>query len=740
VDNDADGDGLTDAEERTYGTDPDDPDTDGDGLTDGDEVDLYGTVPTKSDTDGGGVMDGDEVSRGTDPLEQADDFDQPQYGLQGGSCSTSTPSGPAPMLLGLVLLVLAGLPFRRRKKNARSRTLTVVTTLAAALVMSQAFLAQSVWAQGTTSAAKPGGFQVEHFEPLPVQETNIFNIASSDVLGHMRPSGGLFLHFVDDPIQIVDRNGGEVESRLLSNQLKAEITGGLGLYDFADIGVVVPFVAYQNSGSLESFGGGNVDAVAMGDIRLVPKVRILEREHLFGVGAALLVPVYLPTGDTDSFNSDGDFRVEPRLAIDWKHDSGVLLAANLAWQPREQVFALDYAAGDMLRWGVGVEAPLVNEFWARASLFGDVPLEDARDPETVSTTIDNDNGQPIELLGGFAYKLPRGLQASFGGGAGLNRSVGAPDFRMMAHFSYSPRLNDTDQDGLADADDACPALAEDMDGYNDSDGCPDVDNDADGIVDADDRCPVESEDEDGFEDDDGCPESDNDGDGFADSDDECPVKPEDKDGFEDDDGCPDEDNDVDGIVDASDSCPDEAEDVDGYQDDDGCPEGDNDQDGIADADDLCPEYAEVVNGFEDQDGCPDEGESKVRVTEDRIHIEEKIFFDTNKATIKERSNNILSQIVSVMKAHPELTRVRVGGHTDSRGDSDHNLALSQRRADAVREYLIVNGISQKRIESKGYGETKPLADNLTQSGREENRRVEFTIVSVDGKPVNPASQ
>jgi outer membrane protein OmpA-like peptidoglycan-associated protein len=736
---DTDGGGVDDGEEVDRGSDPTDPaddnpsdDSDGDGLTDAEEA-AQGTDPNDPDTDGGGVPDGEEVDRGSDPLDASDDFDQPSYGLQGGSCSTATPSGPAPMLLTLALLLLVGLPFRRAKKNGRTSRIFGVMAVSAAIILPQIVSPQQAQAQDATLEAT--GFQVEHFEPLPVQETSIFNIASSDVLGHMRPSGGIFLHFVDDPIQMVDRNGGQIESRLLSNQLKAEITGGFGLYDIADIGVVVPFVAYQDSGSLASLGGASVDTFAMGDIRVVPKVRLLKREHFFGIGAAILAPVYLPTGDTDSFNSDGEFRVEPRLAIDWQHGSGVLLAANLGWQPREEIYALDYASGDKLRWGMGVEAPLVNNFWARASLFGDVALEDARNPENAAESIGNDNGTPIELLGGFAYKLPRGLSASFGGGAGLNRSVGSPDFRMMAHFSYSPRLNDSDRDGIADASDNCPHLPEDKDGYDDNDGCPDVDNDADGILDADDRCPEEAEDEDGYEDEDGCPEKDNDGDGFADADDECPMKAEDKDGFEDNDGCPEEDNDVDGIVDADDQCPNEAEDVDGYQDDDGCPDLDRDKDGIADADDLCPDKAEVINGFEDEDGCPDKGKSKVRVTQDRIHIEEKIFFDTNKATIKERSNNILGQIVSVMKAHPEITKVRIGGHTDSRGDNDHNLALSQRRANAVREYLIVNGISQNRIESKGFGETTPVADNASETGREKNRRVEFTIVSVNGKPV-----
>ncbi|MFW5960779.1 MAG: OmpA family protein, partial [Chitinivibrionales bacterium] len=98
------------------------------------------------------------------------------------------------------------------------------------------------------------------------------------------------------------------------------------------------------------------------------------------------------------------------------------------------------------------------------------------------------------------------------------------------------------------------------------------DRDGDGIPDEVDQCPDVPEDVDGFEDDDGCPDFDNDGDGIYDVDDKCPDEPEDFDGFEDDDGCPDPDNDMDGIVDEEDACPNQPETVNGYKDNDGCPD------------------------------------------------------------------------------------------------------------------------------------------------------------------------
>src|SRR6185503_17647656 len=99
---------------------------------------------------------------------------------------------------------------------------------------------------------------------------------------------------------------------------------------------------------------------------------------------------------------------------------------------------------------------------------------------------------------------------------------------------------DPDHDGIVGAADKCPNDAEDMDGFQDADGCPDRDNDNDGIPDATDKCPNQAEDKDGFQDADGCPDPDNDGDGVPDATDKCPTEPETKNGYQDADGCPDE--------------------------------------------------------------------------------------------------------------------------------------------------------------------------------------------------------
>ena len=246
------------------------------------------------------------------------------------------------------------------------------------------------------------------------------------------------------------------------------------------------------------------------------------------------------------------------------------------------------------------------------------------------------------------------------------------------------------------------------------------DRDGDGIKDNVDKCPDDPEDKDGFEDEDGCPDLDNDKDGIPDKTDKCPNDPEDKDGFQDEDGCPDPDNDGDGLFDKVDQCPNDPEDKDGFEDADGCPDPDNDKDGFLDKDDKCPNEPGVA-----PDGCPRKY-NLVVVTEKKIELKQTVFFDFNKATIKSVSFALLNDVGQAMADNPKI-KVEIGGHTDSIGNDAFNLKLSQQRAESVRTYLIKRGIDSNRMVPKGYGENVPIADNRTEAGRSQNRRVEFVI-------------
>lgn len=226
-------------------------------------------------------------------------------------------------------------------------------------------------------------------------------------------------------------------------------------------------------------------------------------------------------------------------------------------------------------------------------------------------------------------------------------------------------------------------------------------------------------------------DGDQDGDGVVDARDACPEQAEDRDGFGDEDGCPDMDNDRDGLADAADRCPLQAEDPDGFADTDGCPEADNDNDGVIDSVDQCPSAA----GPESSAGCPRVYEN-VELTGDAIRIQQQVHFEQDRAVIRSVSYSILNVVAQVLLDYPD-TSVEVQGHTDSAGNDEYNLQLSQERADAVRAYLVERGIAPTRLTARGYGETRPIESNRTSRGRAINRRVEFVRTDANALPGTP---
>lgn len=210
------------------------------------------------------------------------------------------------------------------------------------------------------------------------------------------------------------------------------------------------------------------------------------------------------------------------------------------------------------------------------------------------------------------------------------------------------------------------------------------------------------------------PPADRDGDGVLDTDDQCIDVPGDKPS-----GCPPPgDRDGDGFTDDVDACVD----VPGIAPD-GCPDPDPDKDGILGTNDACPDVAETKNGFEDTDGCPDE----VPTDFAGLEVLEGVFFPTNEDTLGKTSIDILDRAVAALQKHPSV-RVEISGHTDSTGNREHNMDLSQRRAEAVKRYLVEHGIEASRMETRGAGPDEPLDSNSSNAGRAKNRRIEFRVL------------
>ena len=270
----------------------------------------------------------------------------------------------------------------------------------------------------------------------------------------------------------------------------------------------------------------------------------------------------------------------------------------------------------------------------------------------------------------------------------------------MQHFlglTFKFGAKDTDGDGIYDKDDACPEVA----GKKEFNGCPDTDND--GIEDSKDACPDVA----GPVEFNGCPDTD--GDGIADKDDACPEVA----GPKALNGCPDTDGD--GIADKDDKCPS----VKGPKENGGCPWPDRDGDGVLDKDDKCPD----VKGTVANQGCPEVSDEAIKKLNDYAKT---ILFDTGKFSFQKQTFPVLQAITAILKEYP-TAKFSIEGHTDNVGKADFNQKLSDGRANAVKQYLIDNGIDPFRLTSKGFGMDNPIDTNKTAKGRANNRRVEVKL-------------
>jgi outer membrane protein OmpA-like peptidoglycan-associated protein len=499
----------------------------------------------------------------------------------------------------------------------------------------------------------------------------------------------------------------------------------------------------------------------LGDLALVPKLRILNPSRT-ALGIAIIPGLILPTGDKAKFLGEGQTIFQPQAIVEmnWGRAGVFRTALNLGMRIRtggtsqfvdnqanynRPVRTLSNAnpplpqdgtsaGGENTNMGISVGNEILAGLGASwgvvpfvFDLVGEVYTFTGLDSKKInadgSTSTMGPGGEAV--LGFKAYLAPNSFFMAGGGYGIIPTSYGTTQGRFFAGIVFEPGAGDRDGDGIKDDVDKCPDDPEDFDGFEDEDGCPDLDNDQDGIPDTLDKCPNEP----GPRENQGCPLNkvhDRDGDGIPDDIDKCPDEPEDFDGFEDEDGCPDLDNDKDGIPDKLDLCPNDPEDFDGFEDEDGCPDPDNDHDRILDVNDKCPNEPETYNGFEDEDGCPDKG--LVIVQRGKLEILDKIYFETDKDIIMERSFPLLDAIAATIKGHPEIALIEIQGHADERGDDEHNLDLTDRRAHSVMRALEDRGVELGRLKARGYGETRPVCTQHNEDCWSKNRRVEFIIL------------
>lgn len=617
-----------------------------------------------------------------------------------------------------------------------------MSPLAVLLAFSAPALAQTTTDTGATSLATTGGFDAHGFRLVS------FDADPRDPMRLQRPgdmeSGSWYVgglgEFANRPLVFQTASDPDPVS-YLSGVVAANLAAGVVAADPVRFDLSVPFYLASN-------GVDGSQGASLGDVRLSSLVAFMQPEDTGRYGLGVVAAIDVPTGRPEHFLGDTGVAGLLALANTVEQDEitvttqiGARLAPNTSADERpaptqggdtlEAAGSVGYLLDDMT--GVTLEAEV------------GVPFS----PEVREAI-----GIGAEATLGVRHVREGGAHVSGGLGFGLGRGAGATPLRVLIGGGFgtaSASPKDSDADGLSDRDDDCVSQPETVNGYRDDDGCPDelpaitftatykgdLQDDAVVSIDGDEAQAT--------------PRSVSGPEGQAftvsASAGSC-LKGSQSLSY--------------GAVAADVTVPlemlagkvkiqvrneDEAPlagaEVRYIGDDDRCLPSERGA-GIGDATHTvgigqymvfvtAPGYGVHRQTIEVTDG----GEvlveakltpTKVQIEGDKIVILEKVFFQTGKGVIEERSYGLLDEVASTIQTAPLDGIVEVQGHTDDQGKESSNLNLSQARAEAVVEYLVGKGVPAEKLRAKGYGESKPIADNKTEDGRAKNRRVEFLIV------------
>jgi len=649
-------------------------------------------------------------------------------------------------------------------------------------------------------------------------------------------------------------NQGDPED-ILGERLLLDTTLVFGALRWLDVALAVPLALSQAGQTL-----GNEQTlanVALGDPRLSIRSHLASNQTK-SIEIAGILETWAPIGDEEAFMAEGGPGFTARVASDFRIASRTGISAGLGYHLRPEISLAGLAVDDEIQGALAAHHTLGS---GRFAVTGELKVAtDAFAPFEIKQR----NAGDLNL--GGRWNATGGHQVTVGTGFGILSGIGSPKWRAFVGYGYAgkrmtsapsmvedapiqdsiasqspttktlspkPKVSrsvkpipvsksahalrgDIDQDGLAQNQDQCPYLAEDLDGFRDTDGCPESDNDLDGIPDASDGAPNSPEDWDGYKDTDGIADTDNDRDGFEDSADSCPNRAGAGDGcpgtplrwmalikrrastndrpvrlgqlifpgrviaFHEKSHRPREESEstVDALAEyirldpslvrievgvhrktnrgvkqdrwlstvhamsIKNALVKKGVDADrlfpyGY----GRTRRDNNvktahhSDSHVELRVLAPgERARKISNVKlppqltPRESKPTAGAIRPLVVKKakRLVPDYPIRFRARKSALTERGQQNALQLIALIKQYPNH-HIEVGVHTDGLGAKKMKLGLSQSRADSLRDYLIAGGIDQSVLTARGYGATKPIADDSTIDGRAKNRRVELLV-------------
>ncbi len=510
-------------------------------------------------------------------------------------------------------------------------------------------------------------FDLERLSP-ELGSANSLVLATGDGL----PAGTLRLsvlgHYENEPLVYV--RDGERVGAVVGTRFSTHVGAAYAPLEWLELALQVPVVLRQSGDDLTAQGIAPVAGTAMGAPIIQARFSVLRERAGHPLDLGLTLGGSLPLGSAAGLTREpgSGLALIPRIGIGHTFGSWVRLGAEAGAWVRGSATLSPFAqevhdeVGSLA--SLGLTASSVGQgLRGELNVRGLVPL--------------SQTGGAVEVLGGLRYPFfNRVLEAFVLAGPGFGTMPGTPQLRVLGGFAWTPF--------------APPACIE-GESYRLSD-CPALDRDRDGVPNGADACAEQP----GIAALGGCPDRDDDGDGVPNLADACPASAGPRG------GCPIPDADGDGIPDEQDGCPQQA----GNADLGGCAVAEGESDGVADAGEDAP--------------VPE-----VKVADERLELSGKVLFELGRAIVAADSHALLVQIAETLRKHPEIERLRIEGHTDGLGRRALNLSLSQQRADAVRQFLVAQGVEASRLEARGYGPDRPVASNGDDAGRERNRRVEF---------------
>ncbi len=535
----------------------------------------------------------------------------------------------------------------RRQHGGRGSLMAVgAVAMALAVVATLMWTPSTAVAQENDSVRDFPSWQLQRFRPAagPADYLTVFG---TGVAPHLQWSAGAYFNHADHPVFLSGAQG-------VAYQTQLDVAGTIGLYDIAEVSLVVPWTMRQRGAELgplwpdDESPPPHLPQTALNDLRLTSKFEVLPlAEHPFGL--SFVAGTSIPLGNSGALGGDGGFVAEALAIGEYVFYETIRASANLGFRYRPgERHVQENVLGNEVTWGLGVHSPFItDDLDVIGELTGAVGVQPR--PERLAGIVEGE--VPVEGRAALRYGFHDRWSVTGGIGAGMTDGVGAPNWRVFFGIDGKWATG-----GWWRVDYSNPNFEVQVDpceGWEPGEYVRRL------RFDPEEDCAT--------------PES-------RDLDDPAALldRPRDRDQWS----------------------PPEPEQPDGQ------------------TDEQPPAMAE-----------DDEGHAAIR--QGAIVITDDVTFETGSAQITAESTGVLDDVATLIERNEAIVVLRIDGHTDDVGPAQMNLDLSQQRADSVRQYLIDAGIEPERLESVGFGEEEPVADNDTSMGRAQNRRVEFHIVEME---------